>query len=178
VKDQLISLIATLERARPVGPLAVRTCGEPAIQVLPDDVEIPHVAAERVRCASRHQMQMTIELPEILDVSDHPRITVVEQLLKLRGASRRSWDRDSSAAASRVSTSRKANISSFQPRRDRRRPGRVPHRFHRGVHPGTRLERKIGGGATPSPAVRRAPHASTACEQAMRTSTASCSADG
>ena len=69
-----------LECARPVGAHAVRARGKPALQVLPDNVEIVHIAAERIRLCQRHQMQMPVELPEILDVSDQPCVTVIEQL--------------------------------------------------------------------------------------------------
>src|SRR5690349_12092620 len=68
------------ERARPVGAPGAGARGEPGLQVPTDDMEIPRVAAERVRLGQRHQMQMPVDLPEILDVSDQPGISVIEQL--------------------------------------------------------------------------------------------------
>ncbi len=50
--------------------------------MLPDDVEIAHIAAQRIGLRQRHQVQMAIDFPEILDVSDQLRVTVVDQLAK------------------------------------------------------------------------------------------------
>src|SRR6266851_9973425 len=89
-------------------------------------------------------MQMTIELPEILDVSDHARVTVVEQLAETEGC----FDAGLGIA---IPARRRAEIDVPQrkyiqlPSRDAIGGGEIARRIdcHRSVHPGTRLKRKI-----------------------------------
>ncbi len=89
-------------------------------------------------------MQMTIELPQILDVSDHPRIAVVEQLAETEGCFH-------AGLGIAIPARRRAEIDVPQrkyiqlPGRDAIGGGEVERRirFRRGVHPGARLERKI-----------------------------------
>ena len=53
--------------------------------MFPNHAEILRLAAQDVGLCKRHQMQMPIEFPEILDVSDQSGVTVVEQLAETKG---------------------------------------------------------------------------------------------
>jgi len=50
--------------------------------MLPDNVEIADITAQRIGLRQRHQMQMAIDFPEILDIPDQLRVTVVDELAK------------------------------------------------------------------------------------------------
>src|SRR5207247_1937580 len=67
---------AELQRARPVRAQAVRTGREPALQVPPQDVEMTPFAAQRIRLSQRHEMQVAIELPKVLDITDASGIAI------------------------------------------------------------------------------------------------------
>ena len=71
---------AGFQRARPVRAVAVRAGEEPAVEVLGDGVEVRLLAGERVALRERHEVQVAVGLPQVLDVADHIRVAVVEQL--------------------------------------------------------------------------------------------------
>src|SRR5581483_10191373 len=69
-----------LERARPVRPAPVGARREPAVQLVAQRPEPAELARERVSLRERHQLQVPVRLPQILDVADEARVAVVEQL--------------------------------------------------------------------------------------------------
>src|SRR3954469_14435254 len=71
---------ARLERARPVRSATVRAGDEPAVELLGEDIVELALSRDRVGLRQRHEMQMAIRLPKVLDVADDVRVAVVKQL--------------------------------------------------------------------------------------------------
>src|SRR5688500_3340686 len=73
------------ERAAPVWSLAVGAGFEPAFQVKAKRVEIPRVLRQRMRLGQRHQVEMPVGLPQILDIADQAGVAIVERLAESQG---------------------------------------------------------------------------------------------
>ncbi len=66
------------QRARPVRAAPDRTLLDPRFDVLSHSVRVAQVAAQRVRLRERHQVQVPVGLPQVLDVADAPLVAVVD----------------------------------------------------------------------------------------------------
>src|SRR2546422_7945862 len=53
-----------LERARPVGAHPIGAFVEPALEMEPDDAEIPRIAAQGIGLRQRHDMEMAVRSEE------------------------------------------------------------------------------------------------------------------
>src|SRR5260221_2944853 len=71
---------ARLERARPVGAHAEGAGDEPALELLAKRIPVPRLAGEREGLRQRHQLQVAVGLPQILDVAYARRVAIVELL--------------------------------------------------------------------------------------------------
>src|SRR5213082_3149663 len=71
-----------LERAAPVRAPPLWTGADPALEVLPENVQIPGFPGQRVALGQRHQVQMAIHLPQVLDVPDEAAVAIVEELAR------------------------------------------------------------------------------------------------
>ena len=69
-----------LQRARPVRPVAVGAGEPPAFQMLLEGEEIFFVSRQGKGLRQRHQVQVAVGLPQVLDVAHQVAIAVVERL--------------------------------------------------------------------------------------------------
>ncbi len=69
-----------LEAAAPVDAERIRRLLEPRIEQHATAIEITRVATQVPRLRERHELEVPVDLPEILDVADIARIAVVEAL--------------------------------------------------------------------------------------------------
>src|SRR5205807_1657056 len=71
-----------LERAAPVRAPPLWTGADPALEVLLENAQIPGFPGQRVALGERHQVQVAIQLPQVLDVPDEAAVAIVEELAR------------------------------------------------------------------------------------------------
>src|SRR5690606_37560768 len=79
-----------LERAAPVRTSEIRALAHPALEQRADRIEVSAIARQPIRLRERHELEMPIELPQVLDVADEPAVAMIERLAvrERRGNSR------------------------------------------------------------------------------------------
>src|SRR5690606_33244268 len=79
-----------LERAAPVRTSEIRALAHPALEQRADRIEVSAIARQPIRLCERHELEMPIELPQVLDVADEPAVAMIERLAvrERRGNSR------------------------------------------------------------------------------------------
>src|SRR5690606_34657720 len=68
----------------------IRALAHPALEQRADRIEVSAIARQPIRLRERHELEMPIELPQVLDVADEPAVAMIERLAvrERRGNSR------------------------------------------------------------------------------------------
>ncbi len=74
-----------LEAAAPVDAKRIGRGLQPRLDQCAGAVEIPRLVSEMPRLRERHELEVAIDLPQVLDVADVARIAVVEALAERQG---------------------------------------------------------------------------------------------